>query len=224
MDIMYSQVGHNMLKLATDENGNALLNGNGDFYHTTAKIKNIRVVQEQVQVINIVTAYQLNHYINGILGLTGFSNMYSFEEEDENLNIRHNKEEMNARQNCEDTMYTLEDFADSFINKNIFQGWRVAELKGVRTIEAIIDYLDGDYGDLLYPYPTDEEGNYIYKLSTSDGYSAWIKEGESYTLPIPNNKDGKTFKGWYNNADGKYYQAGDSVQIFVGTHFTAIWQ
>lgn len=222
IDSMFSQEGHNILKLAVDENGNALTNEKGEFYHTKCKVKKISVVLKEVQVINIVTAYHLNNYINGVLGSTGFSNMYNFTPLDENLKMTHNQEQMAERQNGTDTMYTLEEFDNSIINKNIFQGWRIAELKGIRTISAIETYIKQHY-DVAHPLPTDANGNRLYALSTSDGYKTTIKEGDTYTLPTPTAVDGKTFKGWYNNADGKYYQAGDSVEIYVGTHFTARW-
>lgn len=222
VDVTYSQIGKNIIKVATDVNGNALYNARGEMYHIKSRIRNITKIEEEVQVINIVTAYQLNNYVNGVLCSTGFSNMYDFTETNENLEMKHNQEQMAERQSGTDTMYTLEEFDNSIINKNIFQGWRIAELKGVRAIDKIEYYILQHYRSYCL-LPTDANGNRLYALSTSDGYKTTIKEGDTYTLPTPTAVDGKTFKGWYNNADGKYYQAGDSVEIYVGTHFTARW-
>ena len=223
IDAMFSQEGHNILKLAVDEEGNAIRDEDGNFMHTISKIKKITKVIEEVQVVNIVTTYQLNHYINGVLGSTGFSNMYSFDDVDENNNVVHNQEELYNRQNGVDTMYTFNDFAGLSVTLNQFIGWRIAELKGVRTIADINTYILNAY-DGSYAYPTDDNGNVIYKLSTSDGYSVWVRENENYTLPTPNAQDGKTFVGWYNNANGKYYNVGDTISIYLNTHFTAIWK
>ena len=41
---MFSQEGHNILKLATDSNGVALRDEDGNFYHTTAKVTKICVI------------------------------------------------------------------------------------------------------------------------------------------------------------------------------------
>lgn len=222
VDVTYSQIGKNIIKVATDASGNALYNANGEMYHIKSKIRNITKVEEEVQVINIVTAYQLNNYVNGVLCSTGFSNMYDFTELNENLEMTYDQEQMNERRNGNSTLYTLDDFDSSIINKNIFQGWRISELKGVRAIDKVEYYILQHYRN-YHPLPTDADGNRLYALSTSDGYKTTIKEGDTYTLPTPTAVNGKTFKGWYNNADGKYYQAGDSVEIYVGTHFTARW-
>lgn len=222
-DINKSQIGKEFIKVATDSNGNALRNEFVEMYHTKSKVTNITITEEDVLVVNIVTAYQLNNYAEGVLCSTGFSNMYSCAELGEDLKPKYDSEQVHERQTGTNTMYTIDEFDNTVITQNIFQGWRIAELKGVRTIDAITTYIVRDYL-IGCAYPTDANGNYKYKLSTSDGYSAWITEGNTYTLPEATAVSGKTFAGWYNNADGKYYQAGDTITIYVGTHFTACWE
>lgn len=223
IDISHSQIGKEFVKVATDSNGNVLHDENGQMYNIKSKVTNITETTKEVMVVNLVTAYQLNNFINGLLCSTGFINMYSCTELGDDLKPKYNSEQVHERQTGTDTMYTIDEFDSTIITRNIFQGFRIAELKGSRTIFAVTKYIAIDYAHAC-AYPTDTSGNYKYKLSTSDGYSAWITEGNTYALPEPTAVSGKNFAGWYNNADGKYYQAGDTITIYVGTHFTACWE
>ena len=174
IDAIYSQEGHYIVNLAVDEDGNALRDANGNFYHVKKKVKKITKIYKEVQVINIVTAYHLNNYINGVLGSTSFSNIYDFTPMDENGAMKYNQEQFIERTTGTNTLYTIDEFDNTIITKNIFQGWRIAQQKGARTIEEVTKYITWHNKD-IDPLPTDADGNRIYALSTSDGYKTTIK-------------------------------------------------
>lgn len=46
-------------------------------------------------------------------------------------------------------------------------------------------------------------------------------EGSTYTLPIINDKQ---FIGWYSTSDNKIYQSGDSIIVYYGMHFEALYK
>ena len=224
IDSIFSQEGATILKLAVDENGNALLNENNEFYHTKSKIKSIKVVQEEVLVCNIITNYHLNNYVNGVLCSTNANNIYQIEEENEQLQMKFNQQQLDARKNGVNTLYNLEDFEGTFIDRTIFEGARIAEFKPLGSVAVIANYVARDIDEsVVHPYPTNENGQRIFIVSTSEGYKEWFVDGELFTLPTPTNVDGKQFVGWYDNGNGKYYSAGDTVEIYLNSHFVAKW-
>ena len=74
---------------------------------------------------------------------------------------------------------------------------------------------------------TNNNGTRLWMVTTSDdtdlsNTSHQLEEGTIYTVPTPNNEEG--FVNWYNSSDNKYYNPGDTIEVYGGMHLTAIYE
>ena len=76
--------------------------------------------------------------------------------------------------------------------------------------------------------PTTDNGKFKWMVTTSDNVgtpeSKFYEANSYYTLPEPIPVEGKTFKGWHNYGDNKYYMPGDQVEIIYSMYFNAEWK
>jgi len=72
-------------------------------------------------------------------------------------------------------------------------------------------------------------GNRMWMVTTSDDninlvneFKYLKEEGSKYLIPKPNIEE--NFIGWYNSADGNYYNPGDIINIYTGVHLIAMYK
>ena len=227
VDALYTQVGQPFFKQSIDQNGNPVI--------TTPKCISIEKIKKTCTYYNMVTSQALNFFANGFLGSTGISNIYTFEKL-ENGHYIHNQEELETTRGTEtipEDMFSYEQFDTSKITYEMYVAYRLGESKNMAdilansppynqypiemvykiAIQTINDYFREDYHETKVLWPD------TFKVTTSDGVSIRVNPSSTYTLQAPTNTDG--FVGWYNSFDGKIYKVGDSVTIYMNTHFIA---
>ncbi len=227
VDALYTQVGQPFFKQSIDQNGNPVI--------TTPKCISIEKIKKTCTYYNMVTSQALNFFANGFLGSTGISNIYTFEKL-ENGHYIHNQEELETTRGTEtipEDMFSYEQFDTSKITYEMYVAYRLGESKNMAdilansapynqypiemvykiAIQTINDYFREDYHETKVLWPD------TFKVTTSDGVSTRVNPGTTYTLQAPTNTEG--FVGWYNSFDGKIYKTGDSVTIYMNTHFIA---
>jgi hypothetical protein len=118
------------------------------------------------------------------------------------------------------------------IPKYLFYGVRAGEVKffedyGYVTKPELFNYLDKillNTERVTKPI-LDKNGNTLWRVTTSDDLDNKLyKEGSIYVLKEPKKVNNKTFIGWFNTVDEKYYKPGDKYTVIHGTHFIAVWK
>ena len=83
-----------------------------------------------------------------------------------------------------------------------------------KAIQDVNEYFKDGYIESL------RSTNEKLKITMSDRtLDKTVKYKDMFTLPEANNSE--NFVGWYNTYDGKIYQAGESAEIHMNTHFIA---
>lgn len=223
IDAIYSQVGQSFVRQVIGEDGKPTL--------TTTKCVSITEVEENCVYYNMITSQALNFFSNGFLGSTGLSNMYTFEKTEDGRYI-HNQEQL-EKTKANGDVFEYEMFDTSRITYEMYVGYRLGELKNMvdilaqtppysqlpieqvyaYAISVVNDYFPDGYFDAMKEWPS------TMLVTTSDGASMRVNKNETYILSAPEKQEG--FAGWYNSFDGKIYQAGDEVTIYMNTHFVA---
>lgn len=195
-------------------------------------VVNIEYKTDAVKYYHVVSTRYYDVIANGILTTDGtviLSNLYGFTDK---LTWTPFRDQIFSDNN----LYTYEDFAD-ILPYYMFKGMRVEEAKFLSIYglskEIFTQYLlknQLNEGMLLAPI-TNNNGKRLWMATTSDDEVSdtnkkdfLLEEGSIYTLKEPKDGNLNEFIGWYNTADGKYYQPNNKVQIFTGTHFVAMWK
>lgn len=217
-------VGCNVVVYGEDDNGNMIL--------TQSMVTKIETVYEKVNYYQVSTTNYYNVFANDILTVEGnvyLSNRYGF-----NNNVKWDSE---LRRYAIENGYPYEEFSD-IIDYYLFIGLAVNEGKflvdlGYLTEEEFRFFVINEVAnmdDLISPNIVIKDGVqcrvWSVTTSTAGNISNPVKvvESEMFVLPDAQMMDGKTFIGWRSSADGKIYNSGDSVVIWFGTHFTAIYE
>ncbi len=236
IDATYSNIGKEFVKQVIDENGKP------KFISVTCT--NIERIDETVKYYNMVTAQSFNFFSNGFLGATGIANLYHFEK-DSNGNIVHNKTELErCKSGTTDwktgTQFAYDVYDKSKITEEVYVAYRLSEIRNMadcwindpsspyyaiaqkygkdvvynKAIQVVNEYFKDGYIESL------RSTNEKLKITMSDRtLDKTVKYKDMFTLPEANNSE--NFVGWYNTYDGKIYQAGESAEIHMNTHFIA---
>lgn len=236
IDATYSSIGKEFVKQVLDENGRP------KFVSVTCT--NIERIDETVKYYNMVTSQSLNFFSNGFMGATGIANLYHFER-NEKGNIVHNQTELKrCKSGTTDwetgTQFAYDKYDQSKITEEVYTAYRLSEIRNMadcwindpsspyyaiaqkygkdvvykKAIEVVNDYFKDGYIESLRS--TKEQ----LKITFSDRtFSKKVNYKDVITLPQASVEP--NFVGWYNTYDGKIYQAGDSVEIHMNTHFIA---
>jgi len=152
------------------------------------------------------------------------SNMYPFDNNIKWTSVR------DSIINKPKALYNYKDF--NMIPKYLFYGVRAGEVKffedyGYVTKPELFNYLDKillNTERVTKPI-LDKNGNTLWRVTTSDDLDNKLyKEGSIYVLKEPKKVNNKTFIGWFNTVDEKYYKPGDKYTVIHGTHFIAVWK
>lgn len=236
IDATYSNIGKEFVKQIIDENGKP------KFVSVTCT--NIERIDETVKYYNMVTSQSLNFFSNGFLGATGIANLYHFEK-DANGNIVHNQTELaRCKAGTTDwetgTQFAYDKYDENKITEEVYVAYRLSEIRNMadcwindpsspyyaiaqkygrdvvynKAIQVVNEYFKDGYIESLRS--TDEK----FKITLSDRtLDKKVNYKDIFTLPEANNSE--NFVGWYNTYDGKIYQAGESAEIHMNTHFIA---
>lgn len=187
-------------------------------------VKSIKTINKSVNYYHVSSTYYHNVIANNILTTDAMlivSNMFPFNKD---LTWTKEREEYIKKGH----LFVYEDWSWLF-PEHIFKGFRMREAmilmdKGILDISKFDEVLNGRMKE---PFKT-KEGNYKWIITTSDNIntkqSKFYEAGSMYTLPVPKNKKGKTFVGWYNHADNNIYQPNDKIKVIYGMYFEAIWK
>ena len=127
-------------------------------------------------------------------------------------------------------LYEYKDF--NIVPYYLYYGVRGSEIRlfenmGYANKKALMTYIGEillNPNRLVNPN-TDKNGNRLWRVTTSDDMSnSLYKEGSVYVLKEPKRVKNKTFVGWFNTIDEKYYKPGDKYTVIHGTHFIAVWK
>lgn len=187
-------------------------------------VVNIEKIEEPVKYYHVSSTYYHNVIAENILttdAILVVSNMFTFDD-----NLAWTEERENFINNNQ--LFVYEDWAHVF-PEHIFKGFRMAEAmilqhKGLLDISIFDRVLNGR---MVMP-PTTDNGKFKWMVTTSDNVgtpeSKFYEANSYYTLPEPIPVEGKTFKGWHNYGDNKYYMPGDQVEIIYSMYFNAEWK
>ena len=239
------KIGTRVFKHMTDNDGNVVYDNNGNIISTTTQVVSIEYIKEEFNYYFVMSNFYLNSFSNGFLTsepVVHFSNFYEFNE-----NMQWDVDIRNAVLNGEyGELITYEDF-DDILTESMFNSFTLMKelnyfmFRYNLSLEDIKNCFKNTILISHIPNETmivEENGNKvevpICVVSTSDEFDKLFNEnyektkiiiGDKYTLQMPKIiEQGKTFVGWKSSADGKIYQSGESVEIWSGTHFTAIWK
>lgn len=210
-DPLMFKVGTEVIKI--DEFGNKY----------SVSIKNISYIEEKVNYYHVVSTRYYNIIANDFLTTDGtviLSNLYGF---DKNI--------IWGPHSTED-IYSYEDL--DIMPYYMYKGLRAGEAKYLNNyglnLNTFKEYLlMNQLNDKMLKKPeVDAFNNRVWMVTTSDDVVTEFnknmylyKETSNYTLKQPIIKN--NFKYWYNTSDNQYYNPGDIVQIWHGTHFEAIY-
>lgn len=216
-------VGTKVLVMAMDNNGLPVYE-NGNIKLVERTVSAIEIVYENVNYYQVLTANYFNVFANNVLTTEGnviLTNRYGF-----NSNV---KWDSALRQEILNSgnVYSYNEFAD-IMEEYMFEALGIREGKyfvdiGYITKEEILYFIVGQATneDMLLKPDTNQDGKRIWSVSTSFNSAVKVAEGDMFTLGAVENEN---FVGWRSSADGKIYNAGDSVKIMFATHFTAVYK
>ena len=190
------------------------------------RVSNIEVVNEEVKYYHVISTRYFNLIANNILTTYEiFDNISNFMDFGENLKWQ-NTEIVRS------DMYTYNDF--TYLPRYIYKAFRLEETKYLVNSGLVspdeFTYLFTQYltdeNKMLMP-PTNNNETRLWMVTTSDdtdlsNTTHQLEEGTIYTVPTPNNEEG--FINWYNSSDNKYYNPGDTIEVYGGMHLTAIYE
>ena len=223
IDATYSQIGDRFFRQTLDENGSPMI--------TTPTCISIEKIDEQCTYYNLVTSQSFNFFANGFLGATGAANIYTFEKTEDGRYI-HNQEQLQNTK-YENNTFTYEDFNSEIIPYEFFLAYRLAETKNMVNILANIPpynqyplevvyqmaisvaeaYFEHGYFENMYAWPEQ------FQVTTSAGLLTKVSPRDTFSLPSPEDEVG--FTGWYNTLDGRIYQPGEEMTVYMNTHLIA---
>ena len=202
----------------------------GEYKFKEITVEKIETIYEKTNYYNVLTSLYYNVVSNDILTTLGDSvvgNMYGFNDD---LTWKTVRQEIIKDSN---NMFEYELVKD-VIPYYMYKGLRVAEYKYISNLgyfdandlQKYVNYLGNINSNLLLKPETNESGNRVWMITTSDDELNPInkdnylyEEGSYYTFKEPKNKD--NFIGWYDTTDSKYYQPGDVIKVLNATHFIA---
>lgn len=210
--------------------GTNILKDNGDNLEVVT-VTNIEIVNEAVKYYMIVTTSYYNFFANDILNATGETfllNMWGYNKDykfllDRDMIIK----DMNN--------YLPYDIVSEFLDYYMYKGLRASDVGflinngyiPMEDVPMIIDYFVKLFSVNLQ-LPKNVHGKRYWMVSTSednvldDENDEYLyTEGSIYVLPESKLDN---FVSWYNTSDGKYYNPGDEIEIWTGTHFMAVYK
>lgn len=192
-------------------------------------VTKIETISEETFYYHIVSTRYYNVIANNLLttdDVVFVSNLYGFEDNAVWPDIR------NEIIKSKDNLYGYNNF-DSFLPYYMFKGLRVEEGKVLQEYISLDEFkyylLTNQMNlDILSSPLKNEFGKNVWMVTTSDDIilsdnkdKYLVEEGALYKLPEPKIND--KFLYWYNTSDGKKYYVNDSVIIWHGTHFVAMY-
>lgn len=193
------------------------------------EVKSIKTIYRKVNYYYVVSTRYYNLVSDNILtsdGRTELSNFYKFKE-----NLLWSNRRQEAIKN--NTFYDYNKF--SRVPYYLFHGLRAQDgavivkykyMTEKQFFNVFKELLTNH--DLLLEPNKDKDNNRIWMVTTSDDVvnnqnkdKYLHKENSKYILPEPINKKG--FYKWYSTMDNKYYNPGDEITVYHGTHFIAIY-
>ena len=190
------------------------------------RVTNIEHIQEEVRYYHVISTRYFNLITNNILTTYEiYNNVSNFMGFDENLKWQ-NTEIVRS------DMYTYDDF--TYLTKYLFKVFRLEETKylietGLVTTEEFEDLFTNylmDNDKKVNP-PTNEEGKYLWMVTTSDDENPsdiahQMVEDSIYTVPTPINEE--NFLYWYNHSDNKTYNPGYEIEVDSSMYLEAIYE
>lgn len=213
------KVGTNVLKLSDDNK------------YISVKVKDIKIVEENVKYYYVASTRYYNVFANDFLtsdGLTILSNLYGFE----NMMWPSNYEDYVSKN---ENLFKKEELN---LPDYLYYGLRAGEAKKLEkdnllSLEQFKQYASSNLinAEMVKSPLTDDYGNRMWMVTTSNGYlncksnnNCLYKEHSMYRLPLAIKNGNKKFVGWYNMADGKMYKENELVTVNHGMHFEAVWE
>ncbi len=193
-------------------------------------VSKIEIIEEKVTYYQVVTSTYYNVISDNYLttdGNVALVNLYGFNSD---ITWKEKRQEVIKSDN---NLFKYEEIKEA-LPYYMFVGLRAAEVKyianlGYFKLEELPSYikkLQNINNKLLLPVETDNNNNRLWMVTTSDDIINNVndylyKEGSYYVLKTPKNVD--KFVGWYNTTNSTIYNPGDKVEIWIGTHFKAIY-
>lgn len=193
------------------------------------KVVSIENIKEKVKHYHVVSTRYYNIFANDFLTTDGtviLSNLYGFDGD-----ITWPKKRKNIVADASN-LYEYNDL--NVVPYYMFLGLRMEEAKILNNYgldkDTFIYYLKyNQLNKVMLKEPIKQFGKRLWMVTTSDDdinilnkNSYLLKEGSYYTLKNP--KTFKNFIGWYNTGNNKVYNIGDTVKIYYGTYFKALYK
>ena len=192
---------------------------------TTVTVTKIENIKEPVNYYHVVSTIYFNNIANGLFvsdGHVQLLNRYGFTD-----NMIWNKE---VRDYARQEVYSYEELQD-VLPRHLFEGTLAEEAKiltqsgyGLEEFRLFIEFIAGD----MMKTPIQKLGRNVWMVTTSEdnvtdlNKSNYLQyEGTEFTLPKSKKNN---LIGWLNTSDNKIYSPGDSITIYHGTHFEAVYK
>jgi hypothetical protein len=197
----------------------------------TVKVTSIKTIYEEVNYYHVVSTRYYNVFANNILTTDGtvmLSNLYGFTD---NITWPESRDEYMSSGD----LYSYGQLS-SALTHYMYVGLRAGEAKylvnnGYLSLDLLLYYFKTNQTNpSMLKLPISNNLGNLWMVTTSDDVVAnfnrsnyLMLEGSVYTLRNPKSVNNKTFVGWYNTGDNKYYLPGDEVKVNHGMYFEAIW-
>lgn len=202
----------------------AILNSDKTGFIST-RVVSIEYIYEEANYYHVVSTMYYNVIANNILTTDGtviLSNLYGF-----NDNIMWlNRDKVISDAN---NIYDYSEFSD-IMPYYMFSGLRAGEGKYLANLGYLSKEMFRYYllynqmnDDMLLPPIINNNGVRQWMVKTSQDNGQLIDEGSYYQLGYPNEKNSQ-FLYWYDTSTGKKYSPMESVRIWHGTYFEAIYK
>lgn len=202
----------------------AIMNNDKTGFISTSVVS-IEKVYEEVNYYHVVSTRYYNIIANNILTTDGtviLSNLYGF---DDNIMWLNRNQVIKDKNN----LYDYLEFSD-IMPYYMFSGLRASEGKylanlGYLSKETFRHYLlHNQMNDDMRLLPiTKKDGVRQWIVKTSLGDEQLVDEGSYYQLGNPTSSE-KQFLYWYDMSTGKKYMPMESVRIWHGAYFEAIYE
>lgn len=193
-------------------------------------IVNIETVKETANYYHVITTRYFNMIAEGLLTTYEINNEISsnYKEFDNDLKW--------VNYTPEDKKMSYEEVLNTFgyVDKYLYKAMKIEDFKYAieqgfitqEALESIIKTYMRQDGYKVIP-PKDNNGKYLWIVATSDDndpsdISHQMVEDSEYIVPEP--KDNKNFKYWYNHSDNKQYQPGDKIIVDSSMYLEAIYE
>lgn len=197
----------------------------------TVKVTSIKTIYEEVNYYHVVSTRYYNVFANNILTTDGtvmLSNLYGFTD---NITWPESRDEYMSSGD----LYSYGQLS-SALPHYMYVGLRAGEAKylvnnGYLSLDLLLYYFKTNQTNpSMLKLPISNNLGNLWMVTTSDDVvtnfnrsNYLMLEGSVYTLRNPKSVNNKTFVGWYNTGDNKYYLPGDEVKVNHGMYFEAIW-